>query len=123
MSRTHKNTDAIRQQYSDVAHAVHGLGKLGIEVKFISFKKADPLIVVATPNTDKLQGKVLGGGINLDFNKQYLQIGVLYRDCRVQWRKYRQPSADNWECACENPSVETLHCTRCNNKNLIREKS
>jgi len=114
MANVHKNTDALRQQYTDVAHAVHGLGKLGIEVKFISFKKAVPLIIVAMPNTDKLQGKVLGGGLNADFNKQYLQIGVLYRECYVQWRKYSP--ADYWDCKCANPAAETLHCVRCNNK-------
>lgn len=109
MSRVMNNTDALRHIHLTAAEALVGLSKLGIVVRFVNFQKAVPLIVVAQANTNKLQGKTLGGGMNAKCSKQYLQLGAVYKGCHVQWRQYQ----DRDSCNCGNSDIEVLHCSRC----------
>jgi hypothetical protein len=110
------NTDALRHIHLTAAEALVGLSKLGIVVRFVNFQKAVPLIVVTQANTNKLQGKTLGGGMNAKCSKQYLQLGAVYKGCHVQWRQY-QPKKS---CDCNSACVETLYCSLCNRSNLIK---
>lgn len=82
-------TEALQYQFV-IQVALLGLGKLGIAVKWIYFNEArlQPVIIVTSANTDKLKGTVVGGGIARRSGRQYLQFGVVYRGCQIQWRQY-----------------------------------
>ena len=116
MSRQHVKIDGLRHSHQLAANALLGLGRLGIQTRFVNFNKPEPLLIVAAENTNKLQGKLLGGGIGTKFGNQYLQMGGIYRGCHVQWRQYPPKKA----CDCSSNCVETLYCKICNRSNLIK---